>query len=498
MDYEKKYKEALERAKTFYENANANGLILKKWWVEQVFPELKESEDERIRNNCIHFLELQKTHHAATFEIDECIAWIEKQGQTFTKKDMGDAYLKGICDARSELEKQSKDKVEPKFKVGDWVVFNNKHQSIYQVEKIEDGYYILRHTHGGTFRVCVLHDESLRLWTIEDGKDGDVLACNEEILLFKSYSVQGRISLYCWYNGQTNNFHNKEVSDTSLTTRNKICPATKEQRDLLFQKMKDAGYEWDAEKKELKKIEQTPTDLPKGEDYGIDGLYHAISILEKTLGKVDGYQSDDGILEHKCAINAVKELYEQKPAWSEEDETKINRIVACLENLNVADNDILLKDINWLKDLKDRVQPKQEWSEEDEKMLRGIIDDFSDELDEWTDKEEIEIITNKISFLKSLKPHPIHVWSREDNRTRLEITDYLECQKREEPTRTDILNKWIAWIANLDPQGKQGPQWKPSELQLECLDDAIKHYQSKGYRPVILMELLEELKKLKG
>ena len=40
----------------------------------------KESEDERIRKNCIHFLELQKTHHAATFEIEECIAWLEKQG----------------------------------------------------------------------------------------------------------------------------------------------------------------------------------------------------------------------------------------------------------------------------------------------------------------------------------------------------------------------------------------------------------------------------------
>ena len=33
-----------------------------------------------------------------------------------------------------------------------------------------------------------------------------------------------------------------------------VAPATKEQRDLLFQKMKEAGYEWDAEKKELRKI----------------------------------------------------------------------------------------------------------------------------------------------------------------------------------------------------------------------------------------------------
>ena len=32
-----------------------------------------------------------------------------------------------------------------------------------------------------------------------------------------------------------------------------ISPATKEQRDLLFQKIKEAGYEWDSEKKELKK-----------------------------------------------------------------------------------------------------------------------------------------------------------------------------------------------------------------------------------------------------
>lgn len=91
-------------------------------------------------------------------------------------------------------------------------------------------------------------------WSIEDAKDGDILACNEEILLFKSYSVlQGRISLYCWYNRHTNNFHSKEVIDILLTTRNKVCPATKEQRDALMKAMNDAGYEGDIEKKELKK-----------------------------------------------------------------------------------------------------------------------------------------------------------------------------------------------------------------------------------------------------
>lgn len=109
----------------------------------------------------------------------------------------------------------------------------------------------------------------------------------------------------------------------------------------------------------------------------------------------------------------------------------------------------------------------------------------------------IEIITNKISFLKSLKPHPIHKWNREDNRTRLEITDYLECQKREEPTRIAILNKWIAWIANLDPQGKQVSQWKPSAFHLGSIIDAISMYKDRGINSIGLKEILEELKKLR-
>ena len=68
----KAYDEAIERAKKLY----GNGII------ERIFPELKEGDDERIKKNCIHFLELQKQHHAATFEIEECIAWLKKQGET--------------------------------------------------------------------------------------------------------------------------------------------------------------------------------------------------------------------------------------------------------------------------------------------------------------------------------------------------------------------------------------------------------------------------------
>lgn len=214
----KAYDEAIERAKKMYGNEIA----------EEIFHELKEDDTERIRKNCIHFLELQKQHHAATFEIEECITWLEKEG------------------------KQLADKNKPRFNVGDWVIFI-KSKSVYRVEKKENYEYTLRYILGGSMCLPFSNEKLIREWTIEDAKDGDVLACNEEILLFKSYSVlQGRISLYCWYNGHTNNFHSKEVIDILLTTRNKVCPATKEQRDALMKAMNDAGYEWDAENKELK------------------------------------------------------------------------------------------------------------------------------------------------------------------------------------------------------------------------------------------------------
>ena len=133
--------------------------------------------------------------------------------------------------------------------------------------------------------------DEMHIWTIQDAKDGDVLACNEEILLFKSYSVQGRISLYCWYNGQTNNFHNKEVIDISLNKRNKICPATKEQRDLLFQKIKDAGYKWNAETKTLEKLVKPKFmvgDMIRHKETNKDDVYEIIKVYCDSYG-IDGF-----------------------------------------------------------------------------------------------------------------------------------------------------------------------------------------------------------------
>ena len=76
----KAYDKAIEIAKKWHNAPNIDKMpTYGNRIIEEIFPELKEEDAERIRKNCIHFLELQKQHHAATFEIEECIDWLEKQ-----------------------------------------------------------------------------------------------------------------------------------------------------------------------------------------------------------------------------------------------------------------------------------------------------------------------------------------------------------------------------------------------------------------------------------
>lgn len=237
----KAYDEALKKASAAHKDEDRH----LKATLERIFPELKEDDDERIRKNCIHFLELQKQRHATTFKINECIAWLEKQG------------------------KKSTDKIKPRFKVGDWVVFITS-ESVYQVEKKENYEYTLRNIHGGLLCVSFSNEKLIREWTIEDAKDGDVLVCDIDkseiggdveklpnivstIFIFKKLiNSRDYVHSYCHLYDkhslglQSTMYYNSFVYN--------ISPATKEQRDLLFQKIKEAGYEWDADKKELKKL----------------------------------------------------------------------------------------------------------------------------------------------------------------------------------------------------------------------------------------------------
>ena len=90
MDYEKKYKEALERARDMlsYKEVRQEDM-------EYLFPELKESEDEKIRKQLVEFLdELSKLGKNTDFDRyskADCanwLVWLEKQKTTrWSEKD---------------------------------------------------------------------------------------------------------------------------------------------------------------------------------------------------------------------------------------------------------------------------------------------------------------------------------------------------------------------------------------------------------------------------
>lgn len=145
-------------------------------------------------------------------------------------------------------------KVEPKFKLDDFIVYKD---NIWKVCNIAlQSYYELLKINNEVSTISIEDvDENAHLWAIKDAKDGDVLVTgNKNIFIFKSisgYTIYDYCGLY---------FEKFQESPSTVngTAAEKLpvdyIPATKEQRNILFQKMKEAGYEWDAEKKELIKL----------------------------------------------------------------------------------------------------------------------------------------------------------------------------------------------------------------------------------------------------
>jgi len=224
-------------------------------WVISKFPELKESEDEIIRKKLITFFQRfpYTNLYDANLNVKDVLAWLEKQGEQkpFFEFKAKDWYVSEVDGKIHNMTYNPTDKVGPKFKVGDWIVQNGL--GTYKiVEVCESWYEVISYKDGIQYSISFDKENDCHLWTIQDAKDGDVLASElcDSIILFRGIK-DDNIDFYCDYdfskidipgdrfavnNGQ--HYGNVEVSKD-------FHPATKEQRDLLFQKMKEAGYEWD-------------------------------------------------------------------------------------------------------------------------------------------------------------------------------------------------------------------------------------------------------------
>ena len=100
MDYEKKYKEALNKAKDMlsYKEVRREDM-------EYLFPELKESEDEKIRKELIGFL---RNIPNSNYTCEEMALWLEKQG-TQPRYNIGDIICDKSC---TTLNKEAQPNME--------------------------------------------------------------------------------------------------------------------------------------------------------------------------------------------------------------------------------------------------------------------------------------------------------------------------------------------------------------------------------------------------
>ena len=427
-------KEKIEEAKRLYETANAD----QKYVLESLFPEIRESDDERIRKEIINYFKCQSieepsrkdTHNKwiawlekviipnhndidSSFIEDiknviseapllmqsdkkKMIDWLEKQGHTdciieraknekqrviITETD-GNANIdwdaRSLKDARkllerglqyinTELEKQGNDKpikvmkspeeslgisskeyndivneclygekkpadrVEPKFQNGQWIVWQDK---CYKVNYNGCGYELTDRNGFSTSLEYGTIDENAHLWDItKDAKDGDVLVNDEgKPFIFKGLLDAEHPNCPVAYGGVCINCY--DVEEFCISERYRwwcdligVKPATKEQRDALMKAMADAGYEWDAERKELKKVEN--------KNYLLSDFFKA----EYERGKAD----------------VLKSI-----AWSEEDDIIISKINSVLNAQECYDGATGIKmnpykdALDWLKSIKQR------------------------------------------------------------------------------------------------------------------------------------------------
>ena len=226
--------------------------------------------------------------------------------------------------------------VKPQFNVGDWIIRNNKYTGI-PVKVIEfNGYYS-----------CELNGEivnltrndvhnNFHLWTINDAKDGDVLfhsdSASNGIFIFKEILQCGTIEkvvCHCDYDSE-DGFCLGENHTCCWTDSKILYPATKKRCDLLFKKIKEAGYKWNPETKVLEKITQ-----PKFKDGDIIADEHGnIAIYKGTMwynkklaGYYCGYRKSDNRFLPEPKRDGHFGLIEELHHATEEEKEKLFQVI---------------------------------------------------------------------------------------------------------------------------------------------------------------------------
>lgn len=236
---------------------------ISKYWCTQTTEEHDPDGDNHICDygdyRVTAWMSLPKTPFYSEKQDKKKETLCEKCRKDHSSHSCQDITELGRCALEHQSEQKSDDNFEPEFKIDDWITNGIETVQITGYD-IDYGYQVdykgnLQH------RDTDIIEKEYHLWTVQDAKDGDVLYCKKRVLdnseIIMMYAgISNGVDSYCRYSSKFG--FNMYITNVLNVEHDFITPATKEQRELLFTKMKEAGYGWDAEKKELIKIENVP------------------------------------------------------------------------------------------------------------------------------------------------------------------------------------------------------------------------------------------------
>lgn len=228
----------------------------------------KESENEEK----LHKYVAISDHPKSTLVYDNPISALcykeEISKIRFATEEEKDKLFNVIKDKGYRWNEESKtleELVGPKFHKGDWITCEELNTA--KILSINVDKYEVEFIDGNKGFLHIDYvDRNFHLWTIQDAKDGDVLTINwyggynywEKIIIFKKYhNKDRRVEGYgnTFKNGKL--AFNEEVPFYSKTWTSNLHPANKEHCELLFQKIKEAGYRWNEETNILEELTES-------------------------------------------------------------------------------------------------------------------------------------------------------------------------------------------------------------------------------------------------
>lgn len=228
---------------------------------------------------------------------------VERNGAKYVVAETSE-YIKDIIKTHPDYQE-----LEPlhKFKEGDLLVHNSSNTRFISVVYVSEKYGYQVQDGGSRHHLSFnVVENEYHLWSIQDANDGDVLMTTKTRncpFIYRKTDYNNDLAYY--YAGVDGNgdfcegclkrtlYHFGEVEN--------VVPATKKQRDLLFKKMKEAGYEWDADKKELRKIQP---------HYDIANFHAGMPVLVRDNNKEWRYVPFSHITNGQWVFNAVGTVWE--------------------------------------------------------------------------------------------------------------------------------------------------------------------------------------------